>query len=190
MFFQATSTKQSLDSNHIWVFLWGILESHWSQYDFGDCGVKLVNINKTFPGIAHLRTSARYEKVHSWAQFSASLSQVHQWSLCQNFTFEGLGGCDFLTLFLAGQAGLQGRGTMNGFEFWVHGPSPHTENLQSQPSYVNVSYGKIIPISHLGKQSTGRLDDLDKSWEEYQRLDQRPDRGLEFLWFPSPTPHD
>lgn len=43
----------------------------------------------------------------------------------------------------------------------------------SLPS-VNVSYGKIIPILHLGKRSTGRLDDLGnhgkniRGWISYQ----------------------
>lgn len=43
----------------------GHLQSQLGQYNLGASGVRLVRINKTFPGILHLRICGRYEKVHS-----------------------------------------------------------------------------------------------------------------------------
>lgn len=88
---------------------WGHLQSHWSQYNFGDCGVKLLYINKTFPGTVHLKTSAHYEKVHSWALFSDSLSQVHQLSLCQNFMFEEEANLEFFQQLSSNMMVLYGK---------------------------------------------------------------------------------
>lgn len=110
----------------------GHLQSHWSQYNFGGSGVKLLNINKTFPGVVHLRTSAHYEKVHSWALFSDSLSQCTSCHCVRTSCSKNLMVVTFLASFLAGQGGLQWSKAMNGFKFWLRGwslLSYHIENI-------------------------------------------------------------
>lgn len=72
-----------LQSNHVTAIAHESVSSGHlqSQYNSDAFEVKLVRVNKTFPGILHLRICGRYEKAHSWVLFRASVPQVYRLSL-------------------------------------------------------------------------------------------------------------